>query len=277
VNGIARQERLALACARNNPAGLGIHNKMVLVWLNGRGYIHVGSINGTEQANKGNRELSLQVQSDAAYALLAQMFHQDWPHRVYLPLGLNNYGGPADHVLISEVLYNPGGLDDAEFIELVNPTRASVDLSFYSLGDAVNQTDFEDVRRFPPGTTLAPGATLVVATTATAFRATYGFDPHFEVVDTDPAVPDLLDDPTWGDPATFLQLGNQGDEVILRDTADQVVDVVTYGSGAYPGFIACALVGAPNQSLERFPYWRSTGDCSADFRAWPFPNPGLLP
>lgn len=277
VNEIARQERLALACARHNPAGLGIHNKMVLVQVNGRGYVHVGSINGTEQANKGNREVALQVQSDAAYALLLQMFNQDWPHYVYSPIVLNGYIGPADHPLISEVLYNPGGSDDAEFIELANPTSFLIDLSFYSLGDAVNREDFEDVRRFPAGTLLAPGATLVVATTATAFRATYGLNPHFEVVDTDPIVPDLIDDPTWGDPATFLQLGNNGDEVILRDAADQIVDVVTYGTGAYPGFIACPLVSTSNHSLERFPYWRTTGNCAADFRAWPFPNPGLLP
>jgi phosphatidylserine/phosphatidylglycerophosphate/cardiolipin synthase-like enzyme len=277
VNALAHTEHLNLACALANPTGLGLHNKMVLVQINGRGYVHAGSLNGTEQASKGNREVALQFQSDAAYVLLANMFHRDWPHRIYLPLSLNNYIGPAPHILISELLYDPTGPDDAEFIELVNPTPAVVDLSGYTLGDAVNPTDFEDVRRFPAATLLPPGQTLVIATTATAFQAEYTFPPDFEILESDPAVPNLEDDPLWGDPATWLQLGNSGDEVILRDPAGQPVDVITYGVGSFPGVHPCTLVAGPDHSLERFPYWRDTNDCLADFRDWPFPNPGSLP
>jgi hypothetical protein len=277
VKSIALSEGLDLACTRSNPTGLGIHNKMVLARINGRGYIHVGSLNGTELSSKGNREVALQAQSDEAYALLAEMFNGDWPYDLYLPLLLNNYRGPAQYPLISEVLYDPPGQDDAEFIELVNPTEAVIDLSHYALGDAVNPTDFEDVRRVPAGTLLAPGQTVVVATSATAFQAEYGFAPDFEVVDTDAAVPDLIDDLNWGDPNALLQLGNMGDEVILRNGGDAAVDVLTYGTGSYPGNIACPLVDTPNTSLERFPYWRDSNDCMADFRAWPFPNPGAVP
>jgi phosphatidylserine/phosphatidylglycerophosphate/cardiolipin synthase-like enzyme len=277
LNSIAQAEALELACKTGNPAGLGIHNKMVLVWANGQGYIHVGSLNGSEQSSKGNRELALQVQSNDAYDYLADMFYRDWGATVYLPIILNNYIGPATHVLISEVLYDPFGQDDKEFIELVNPTGFTVDLSNYSIGDAVNPTDFEDVRRFPPGTLLAPGETLVIATAATAFFAEHGFNPDYEILSTDTAVPTLIDDPAWGDPAAILQLANGGDEVILRDPTGKVVDVVTYGSGSYPGVVACPLVSASNYSLERFPYNRDTDDCSFDFREWPFPNPGKLP
>jgi phosphatidylserine/phosphatidylglycerophosphate/cardiolipin synthase-like enzyme len=117
VNAIALAERLKLECALNNPTGLGIHNKMVLAHINGQGYIHVGSINGTEQSNKGNRELAIQVQSDEAYELLTSMFIRDWPHRLYLPVLYNGYIRPAEYVLIGEELYNPSGAtDDSEFI-----------------------------------------------------------------------------------------------------------------------------------------------------------------
>ncbi|MEW5986590.1 MAG: lamin tail domain-containing protein [Chloroflexota bacterium] len=276
VNETARLEHLDLACRLGNPTGLGLHNKMILVQVDGRGYVHVGSLNGTEQASKANRELALQVQSDEAYALLADLFEGDWPHPAYLPILYHHYVGPAHYPLISEVLYDPSGLDDGEFMELVNPTLDTVDLSGYSLGDAVNPTDFEDVRRFPAGTTLPPGGVLVVALAATTFEAEYGFPPDFEILNTDPAVPDLIDDPAWGDPAALLQLGNEGDEVILRDAADQPVDVVTYGTGSYPGVVSCALVTA-GHSLERYPYWRDRDDCPADFRDWPFPNPGSIP
>lgn len=277
VNVIAETEALDLACRQANPAGLGIHNKMVLVQLNGRGYVHVGSINGSEVSSKGNREVALQVQSDGAFALLAELFAQDWGHELYLPVMLHNYIAPATHLLITELLYDPAGPDDTEFVEIANPTRTAVDLSGFSIGDAVNPTDFEDVRRFPPGTLLQPGQSLVVATAATAFFTEYGRNPDFEIVSTDTAVPDLLDDPAWGDPEALLQLANGGDELLLRDAQDQVVDVVVYGSGVYGGMTGCTLVVSANASLERFPYWRDTDDCTADFREWPFPNPGILP
>ncbi len=277
VNQLAKTENLLLRCTIGNPAGLGIHNKMVLVQIDGQGYLHVGSLNGSEQSSKGNRELALQVQSDAAYAYLAEMFATDWPEFVYLPLVLSSYVGPAPTVLISEVLYDPFGADDAEFVELVNPTAFTIDLSQFSLGDAVNVSDFEDVRRFPGGTLLLPGETLVVAFTATGFEAAFGVKPDFEIVGTDTAVPDLIDDPKWGDPAALLQLANGGDEVILRNASDQAVDVVTYGSGSFPGVVGCGLVSTANHSLERYPYWKDTDDCAADFRDWPLPNPGVLP
>lgn len=277
VNKIAAVEDLLLACRLGNPSGLGIHNKMVLARVNGRGVVHVGSLNGTEQSSKGNREVALQVQSDGAYAYLAQMFALDWPETSFLPLVLNGYRGPAPHVLISEVLYDPFGPDDAEFIELVNPTGTAVDLSNYGIGDAVQPTDFEDVRRFPAGTLLAPGETIVVATAATAFETEFNLLPDFEILSTDPGVPDLIDDPAWGDPAALLQMANGGDEVILRDGSDQVVDVITYGSGSFPGIVSCDLVSAANTTLERYPYWRDSDSCADDFRPWPFPNPGDLP
>ncbi len=277
VNAIAEQEDLALSCKLANPTGLGIHNKMVIAQISGQGTVHIGSINGTEISSKGNRELAIQIQSNAAYTLLADMFLADWGYDIYLPVTLNNYIAPANTILISEVLYDPFGQDDAEFIELVNPSSQTIDLSNYAIGDAVNPTDFEDVRRFPAGTLLAPNETLVIATAATAFKAEFGINPDFEILSTDPTVPDLIDDPAWGDPNALLQLANGGDEVILRDASNQIIDVVTYGTGSFPGVIPCLLVTTSNHSLERFPYNIDTDDCTQDFRDWAFPNPGQLP
>jgi hypothetical protein len=251
---------------------------MVLVQLTGQGYIHLGSINGTEQSNKGNRELAIQFQSNEAYALLANMFWRDWPFTepIY-PVIFEGYVGPANHVLISEVLYDPFGPDVAEFIELVNPTGTPIDISGYGIGDAVNPDDYEDMRRFPPGTILGPQQTIVIATTATGFFDYFGFNPDYEVVEYRSQRTLLPKDPHWGHPDTFIQLGNQGDEVLLLDANNQLVDIVVYGNGYYPGVTPCPLVAAPGRSLERYPYWRNTGYCSDDFREWPFPNPGTLP
>ncbi|MCA9939215.1 MAG: lamin tail domain-containing protein [Anaerolineales bacterium] len=276
VKSVARGEGLQVICALGNPAGLGIHNKMVLVRLAGHGYIHVGSINGSEQSNKGNRELALQVQSDEAFALLADMFQRDWPNRAYVPTFSFNFQGAATYPLISEVMYDPTGSDDAEFVEIVNPTGSVMDLSNYALGDAVNITDFEDLRRFPAGVTLAPGETLVVAAKATAFQALYGFNPDFEILDTNGNIPDLIDDPAWGSPDTYFQLGNGGDEVILRGPDNKAVDAISYGTGQFPGVIACAVIDN-GHALERYPHWRDTNNCPADFRDVFPPTPGNVP
>lgn len=277
VNDIAVREHLRLACALANPTGLGIHNKMLLLRLDGRGWVHVGSLNGLEQAHKGNREVALQVQSDGAYTYLAHLFERDWPHRRLLSPVMRNFSGPADHLLISELLYDPAGGDDKEFVELVNPTGDPAGLGGWSLGDAVFPGDFEDVRRFPSGTVLPPGETLVVAVAAAPFAQEFAVAPDFEILESDPHVPNLIDDPTWGDPAAHFQLGNEGDEILLRDAAGHVVDAVSYGNGHFPGVVACPLVPASGHVLERHPFWRDNDDCPADFRAWPFPSPGWLP
>ena len=277
INKTAQIERLRLECALGNPTGLGIHNKMVLVRAGETYHVHIGSLNGTELSQKGNREVIMQVKSADVYHFLADMFSQDWPYRLNLPLIYRHYLRPAPHVLISEVYYDSPGVDDAEFIELVNPTVYPIDLTGFSLGDAVKPEEFEDVRRFISGTIILPGQTVVVAVTASGFQAEFATLPDFEILDTDPTVPELLDDLDWGDPATFLQLGNTGDEVILRAGNGVIYDVLSYGDGLDLGSGVCPLVTIAHSSLERFPYGRDTNQCTNDFREWPFPSPGSVP
>ncbi|MFQ5594090.1 MAG: phospholipase D-like domain-containing protein [Anaerolineae bacterium] len=78
VNRVSEEEGLDLRAERSDLTGSGIHNKMVLAQIDGAGYVHVGSINGSEAANKINREVALQVQSDTVYTYLARMFELDW-------------------------------------------------------------------------------------------------------------------------------------------------------------------------------------------------------
>ncbi len=78
VSQVAQSEGLALEARVGNPTRGGLHNKMILGWIGGRGYVQVGSLNGSETSAKANRELVLQVQSDLAYNYLAEMFNYDW-------------------------------------------------------------------------------------------------------------------------------------------------------------------------------------------------------
>ncbi len=276
LNTLARSQKLDLQCQLGNPTGLGIHNKMILAEINGRGYLHVGSINGSEQSHKGNREVALQIQNDKAYDYLADMFVHDWVYLIHFPLVLQSYTSPVSYPLISELLYDPAGLDHSEFIEIANPKRTAIDISHYSVSDAENAEQFADLRRFPPNTQIPPQSAIVIAQQATPFYDTYGFWPNFEILDTSPLVPNLVDDPNWGDQATFLQLGNSGDIIFLRDPADQTVDLIVYGAKTYPNHATCPLVDT-GHSLRRAPYWRDTNDCLIDFAPWPLPDPQILP
>jgi phosphatidylserine/phosphatidylglycerophosphate/cardiolipin synthase-like enzyme len=273
VRALALAENLDIQCAQANPTGLGIHNKMVLVRVAGAGYVHVGSINGSEQSSKGNRELALQVGSNALYTYLAAMFQQDWPHRLFVPTALNGYDGAANSLLITEILPDPTGPDGPEFIEIGNPTNREINLEHFALSDAVAPEDFEDVRRFPPGTRLAPGQMLVVAFEAVAFRSAFGRSPDFEIIDSDSLIPDLVDDLAWGDPEALLQLGNGGDEIALRDSTDAIVDLVVYGAGIFPGVTACPLP-ANGHALVREPWWRDGDHCPGGFAERFPPTPG---
>jgi predicted extracellular nuclease len=78
VNGIAATESLTMSCRIGNPTGNGIHNKMVLVMDGSQGYVHTGSINGSENSSKNNREMAIQVKSTEAYQYLASVFWHDW-------------------------------------------------------------------------------------------------------------------------------------------------------------------------------------------------------
>lgn len=112
VNALAQTEGLDLAVRLGNPTGLGIHNKMVLAQIGGAGYVHAGSINGSESAAKTNRKLALQVESDEAYAYLAAVFEWDWqaarpPEPVYLPFIAGNHRAPAAHQLTTQPSTDP--------------------------------------------------------------------------------------------------------------------------------------------------------------------------
>ena len=128
----------------------------MLFLIGGVGYVQIGSINGTEQSFKANREVGIIIRSDQVYQYLADLFWGDWRYEVFAPVVFQDYKGPADQVLISEFLPDPfGAADHAEFIELVNPTGTPIELSNMSISDAIRRDEFADLRRFPPNTSTS--------------------------------------------------------------------------------------------------------------------------
>ena len=81
LNKLASTERLQLAVkitGKTGVSGNSFHIKMVLVSSGADGFVHVGSLNGSENSARYNREVALQVQSRAAFDYYAAVFDHDW-------------------------------------------------------------------------------------------------------------------------------------------------------------------------------------------------------
>ena len=101
------------------------------------------------------------------------------------------------HAVISEIHYHPTVVGQAEYIELTNPGGATLDLSGYSFGKGITYA-------FPEGTTLNPGAYLVLASSI--------YTPN--------DVPALV----W----TAGTLDNAGETIQLVDPSSNEIDRVSY-------------------------------------------------
>jgi len=168
---------------------------------------------------------------------------------------------PAAHaqsVIVNELLASndataadPDFAEFGDWIELYNPTGATVDLGGYFLSD-----DFDEPTRWriPDGVTLAPGAFLVVWT-----------DDH----DAGP--------PTTTALHTDFKLSGGGEQVGLFDPTGAVVDAVVFGDqetdisyGRYPDGgdwrFATPTPGAPNAAgIENGPLATPTASLDSGF------------
>jgi hypothetical protein len=154
----------------------------------------------------------------------------------------------ADHVLLSEVLYDPPGEEsEEEWIELYNPKSDSVDISGYTIKDNGG------VYQIPNGTIIDHYDYLVIARNGTRFEELYG------------DVPDLND--------SGLSLSNSGDYLKLIDEDDDEIDRVAW-EGEISGW---DLEVENGESIERDPPDRDT-DSDDDWRvnSNPDPDPGGL-
>lgn len=173
----------------------------------------------------------------------------------------------ADHLVISEILIDATVETyetSAEYIEIYNPTDQPVDLGNYYLTDYANYyllpagtLDFnvpgDYMVRFPAATVLRPGGVAVVTqsasqffaetgtaygSTAAGFAAQAGAPLLFEIADTDPAVPQMVNLRTGVPDPLVFQKQNDGEFVVLMywdGMSDLVSDVDIVGWGAPSG------------------------------------------
>ena len=177
----------------------------------------------------------------------------------------------SNTLVITEVMYDPEGAEpDGEWIEIYNLSGAAIDLSGYQVGDEETQGGAEGMMQFPGGASLASGQVIVVANKSAAFFAAYGFKPAYELLESDPAVPNLLNS-AWA--TGSVALANGGDEVLLLDPGDAVVDSVSWGSSTFAFNPSIASV-AEGHSVERRPATVDT-DTALNWIDQPFPAPGF--
>ncbi|MDX1663963.1 MAG: lamin tail domain-containing protein [Candidatus Promineifilaceae bacterium] len=176
-------------------------------------------------------------------------------------------------LLLTEVYYDTPGTDaDEEWAELVSLAAEPLALAGYGLTDEETPGQMEGAVRFPDGATAAPGEVLVVAQTATGFRALFGANPTFELRDSDPAVPDMVPDAAYagGD----FALANDGDELFLLSPADAILDAVAWEESValFNPPVAGVARGA---SIERVAAGCDT-DTAVDWQAQAVPSPGQV-
>ncbi len=184
----------------------------------------------------------------------------------------------AASLQITEVYYDtPGADNEEEWIEIVNLGEAAVDLTGVKIGDEESLGGGEGMMGFPAGSVVEAGQVVVVAQTAAGFERLYGFSPTFEIQDSRPNVPDLI---AYGEWATGeVGLANDGDEALLLDEQDVIIDAVSFGDTGESVLGAFRLPTVPavfrGQSIERLPA-SCDSDTAVDWITQSFPTPGRV-
>lgn len=179
---------------------------------------------------------------------------------------------PSDHLLISEVMYDPNFLQpENEWIEIYNSTQGSLVLNDYEVGDEETRGGTEGMLIFPTGYNILPAERLVIANTGTSFLSYYGYPPDFEIEDSDPSIPDMVVYTPWAEGETWLD--NIGDEVLLLGIGDILVDAMSWGTSDFAFTPPCPDVPL-GHSLERLPVNIDT-DTADDWIDQSAPTPGL--
>jgi hypothetical protein len=174
--------------------------------------------------------------------------------------------------LISEVLYDPLA-DGVEWIELFNPTLQDIELFWFKIGDEEGIEGREGMLHFPREAVIRSGQVLIIAADALLFESVYGFAPGYEMEDSGSPVPDMIRYTAWAGGA--VNMTNGGDELLLMDRFDNLVDSVSYGSSNW-AFLPDVSDVPQGSSIERFPGYADT-DSASDWREQPAPSPGNTP
>ncbi len=186
-------------------------------------------------------------------------------------------GPAAESLRINEIMYNPAGAENAEYVELLNTGDSAITLYDAVRGIPWRFTDNPEDPAidvlFPatPPVTLAPGECLLLVKDWAASQAAYSIPAGVQVLE-------------WGDG----KLANSGETLVLSAPGDEnmdgtrswiLADSAAYSDGSHPeGFVFGVDPWPPEadgrgSSLHRIAP-ETDGDDPAAWRAAP-PSPGV--
>jgi len=175
-------------------------------------------------------------------------------------------------LLLSEIMANPVGDEpEGEWIEIFNPEEEPMPLTGVKVGDAAHPGGTEGMLIFPPGEVIGPGEVILIAHQAAEFEASYGFKPDYELSASDPGVKKLVPYNTWA--GGQIRLNNSGDEVVLLNGWDEIIDSLAYGNSDLESFQPPVPAAPEGSSLVRYPMSVDT-DTEKDWEASELPSPG---
>jgi hypothetical protein len=216
------------------------------------------------------------ILSDPSVSVSQSLTNLNSPARLLMPVVIKDQPTPTLSIalpLITEVLSNPFGYEpEGEWIELFNAGGVSLDLYGYKIGDQAEPGCCEGMLAFPAGAVLRPGQVMVVANKAVVFRSIYGFNPDYEMESSDPAVPVLTRYTQWAERG--VELTNTGDEFLLLDGSNQIVDVLSWGTSTFAFDPPISNV-PEGYSMERYPANLDTNS-ALDWRKQSLPHPGVV-
>jgi hypothetical protein len=169
---------------------------------------------------------------------------------IYFPF-INRLDPVENRLVLTEILFNPIGSEPGnEWIEIFNRSKVGIDLHGYKIGDSETRNDLEGMYEFPEGSHISPGKPMVIANQSVLFFVQFGFYPDFELLETDPEVPNLTKYRDWTGGA--INLRNSGDEVLILNQKDELVDAASWGDSSF-AFEPPLPKTEDGMSLERIP------------------------
>jgi len=170
-------------------------------------------------------------------------------------------------LVVQRFLSNSSGAGSDEWYAVRNTTAMPLALDNFKLGDEETPDGNEGMLSFPTGATLPAGGTYVVARSGSAYQAFFGKAPDAELPPgASVAVPDMTPFLPWtAGAAGNMQLANPGDELLVLDPSNTILDVAVYGNGAYAGVNSFTPAPGTDEVLTRDATSSDTDDCKVDF------------
>lgn len=165
-------------------------------------------------------------------------------------------------LLIERFVSNGQGASARNWVALRNMTSGQLDSQQFKLGDSEVPDDGEGMSVLPLGKIAGQGE-YVVATHGAEYAAFFGKPANAEIVgnsDTTPDAPPFL---AWANGG--MTLATAGDELVLLDATNTLLDVVVYGNGSYTGITALTPTPAADVVSVRSGKLGDSDDCSKDF------------